>query len=61
MSPSFIHMLIIEQQGRQALESQRVPLDKVLWSTDRSVFFQTRRVVLAGCINTFGREKAELA
>jgi hypothetical protein len=52
---------IASNQGLQALEAQRVPLDEALWSTDRyRDFLHARRAALAECMNAFIRTKAAL-
>lgn len=52
---------IVDKQGKEALDSQCVPTDQSLWSTDRyRDFLQARRTSLADRMNTFIREKAGL-
>ena len=52
---------IIADQGAQALEAQRVPLDESLWEIGRyRDFLQVRRVALAKCMNEFIDVKAGL-
>jgi hypothetical protein len=52
---------ILADQGAQALEAQRVPLDESLWEIDRyRDFLQVRRVALAKCMNEFIDVKAGL-
>jgi len=53
---------IVQNQGQQALESQCVPLDPSLWSTDHyREFLELRREALAARMNAFIREKAAIA
>lgn len=52
---------VIEKQGKDALESQCVPVNPELWSTDRyRDFIEYRRTALAERMNEFIREKAKL-
>lgn len=52
---------IIVKQGVEALNSQCVPIDSELWSTERyRDFLQQRRVALAERMNNFIRDKAKL-
>ena len=52
---------IIVKQGVEALNSQCVPTDSELWSTERyRDFLQQRRVALAERMNSFIRDKAKL-
>jgi hypothetical protein len=52
---------IVAQQGEAALQSQCVPTDPALWSTDRyRDFLQARREALAERMNAFIQEKAGL-
>ncbi|OXJ18933.1 GmrSD restriction endonuclease domain-containing protein [Burkholderia sp. HI2500] len=52
---------IVTKQGKHALESQCVPTDSTLWSTETyRDFLATRRVALAGRMNAFIVEKAGL-
>ena len=52
---------IIVKQGVEALNSQCVPTDSELWSTERyRDFLQQRRVALAERMNSFVRDKAKL-
>ena len=50
---------VVTKQGEDALRSQCVPLDEMLWSTDRYRDFLTmRRQALADRMNAFIREKS---
>jgi hypothetical protein len=52
---------VIDKQGKQALESQCVPVMPELWSTERyRDFLEYRRTALAERMNAFIREKATL-
>lgn len=52
---------IVAKQGKEALESQCVPTDPALWSTEAYRDFLTmRRAALAERMNAFIREKAKL-
>jgi hypothetical protein len=52
---------IIEQQGQDALTSQRVPTDARLWDLDNyREFLSGRREALAACMNEFIQAKAGL-
>ncbi|EDT05613.1 protein of unknown function DUF262 [Burkholderia ambifaria IOP40-10] len=52
---------ILTKQGKHALESQCVPTDSTLWSTETyRDFLATRRVALAARMNAFIAEKAGL-
>lgn len=52
---------IMEKQGSEALEAQRVPLNPELWSVKRyREFLAERRISLAHCMNEFIRAKANL-
>ena len=52
---------VVTKQGKSALESQCVPVDPALWSTDSyRDFLQYRRVALAERMNAFIAEKAKL-
>lgn len=51
---------IVAKQGKETLESQCVPIDEALWSTDNyRAFLAYRREALAARMNTFIREKAK--
>ena len=53
---------IVATQGEQALESQCVPTDPALWSTDRyREFLQERRVALTNRMNRFIEELAGIS
>lgn len=53
---------IIKQQGTDALETQRVPVDPELWKLDRyRDFLKARREALADCMNAFIAKKAGLS
>ncbi|MGB3425882.1 MAG: DUF262 domain-containing protein [Castellaniella sp.] len=53
---------IVNKQGEAALESQCVPVDPELWSTDNyRQFLKIRREVLAKRMNDFIRSKANIA
>lgn len=50
---------VVAKQGEAALQSQCVPVDEVLWSTDRyREFLSVRRDALADRMNAFIREKS---
>lgn len=50
---------IVRTQGEEKFHSQRVPLERDLWKTDRyRDFLSERRRALAECINDFIRTKA---
>lgn len=50
---------VVAKQGEEALQSQCVPVDEALWSTDRYRDFLTvRRQALADRMNVFIREKS---
>lgn len=52
---------VVAKQGKEALESQCVPTDPELWSTENyRSFLQFRRAALAERMNAFIREKAKL-
>lgn len=52
---------IVQKQGEQALNSQCVPTDPVLWDTERyRDFLKYRREALAERMNQFIRDKAKL-
>lgn len=52
---------IVEKQGKEALESQCVPTNPELWSTERyRDFLQERRTALAERMNQFIKDKAKL-
>lgn len=52
---------IVAKQGKEALESQCVPTDPALWSTEAyRDFLAMRRAALAERMNAFIREKAKL-
>lgn len=52
---------IVDKQGAEALQSQCVPTDSALWSTDRyRDFLQVRREALAERMNNFIRDMAKL-
>lgn len=51
---------IVAKQGKETLESQCVPVDEALWSTDNyRAFLAYRREALAARMNAFIREKAK--
>lgn len=51
---------IVAKQGKETLESQCVPIDEALWSTDNyRAFLAYRREALAARMNAFIREKAK--
>jgi len=51
---------IVTKQGQETLESQCVPVDEALWSTDNyRAFLACRRKALAARMNTFIKEKAK--
>lgn len=51
---------IVAKQGKETLESQCVPIDETLWSTDNyRAFLAYRREALAARMNAFIREKAK--